>query len=302
MTALPPDGVSVALVTPMTAGGNVDLAGLDRMVARTVAAGVAGLSPTGSTGEGVRLSRSQRRQVAARVVAAAGGLPVVAGVPVGAVADTLEDIAAVADAGADAALVAPPGYYPLRDDEVAELFTTLAVRSPIPLVLYHIPELSRVGFTAGVASTLARHHNVVGMKDSGRDIGYTREVVAATASVGFRVVTGTDALLPESVAAGAVGAILASANVAPEAGVALYRAAVDGDAATAAQLRDRALALVAACRDAGIPTGWKAAAALQGLCGPHPVPPGLPPDSTHLAALRTALDHLNLLNSTSQQP
>lgn len=301
MVALPPDGVSVALVTPMTAGGNVDLAALDRMVARAAAAGVAGLSPTGSTGEGVRLSRPQRRDVAARVVAAAGGLPVIAGVPVGAVADTLEDIAAVADAGVDAALVAPPGYYPLRDDEVVELFTTLAVRSPIPLVLYHIPELARVGFPAAAATALAQHHNVAGMKDSGRDIGYTRQVVDATSGFGFRVATGTDALLPESIEAGAVGAILASANVAPENGVALYRAAVDGDTDTATRLRDRAVTLVAACRDAGVPTGWKTAAALQGMCGPHPVPPGLPPDSGQLARLRTTLDDLNLLGSPVEQ-
>lgn len=299
MAALPPDGVTVALLTPMRAGGNLAGPALDRMVARVVAAGAAGLSPTGSTGEGVRLSRFQRRVVAARVVAAAGGLPVVAGVPVGAVADTLEDIAAVADAGADAALVAPPGYYPLRDDEVVELFTALAERSPLPLVLYHIPSLARVGFSVAAAAALARHHNIVGMKDSGRDIDYLYEVVRATADVDFRVATGTDALLPESVAGGAVGAILASANVAPDNAVALYRAAVNGDTATAARLRDAAATLVAACREAGVPTGWKAAASLQGLCDPHPVPPGLPPDSAQLARLRTALEELDLLGSAT---
>lgn len=271
----PPRGISIALLTPITATGSLDMPALDRLVHRAIDAGIAGLSPVGSTGEGVRLSREQRWQVVKRVAMASQGLPVIAGIPCHAIDDTIVELAAFADTGATAALVTPPGFYPLSDAETVRLFETLADRSPIPLVLYHIPGMARVGFSPGVVARLAPHPAIVGLKDSSRDLEYLHAVVRATAGFPFSVVTGTDALLSESLAAGAVGAIAASPNVAPGLAVDLFNACTADDWRGIRELQGRVLDLVTAARRYGFPAGWKAAAALAGACGPAMVPPAL---------------------------
>lgn len=276
---LPPAGVSCALITPVTADGALDLGALDRLVERAVAGGVHGLSPTGSTGEGSRLTVSQRQQVVARVCAAAQGLPVIAGVPPQAVDDLLRELDVAASAGARAGLVAPPGFYAASDAEVLDFYRRLAERTPLPLVLYHIPALAGAGVSPQVAAELATHPAVVGLKDSSRDLKYLRALVhsvsdAAVSGTGFTVVTGTDALLVESLETGAVGAIAASPNVVPDLAVRIWERWVDGDR-YGAQLIQRDLGrVVEACRAGGFPAGWKYAAAGTGACEPFAVPPG----------------------------
>ncbi|HEY6738227.1 MAG TPA: dihydrodipicolinate synthase family protein [Actinopolymorphaceae bacterium] len=292
MVELPPDGVSVALITPMTPEGEVDHDAVGVLVGRAIEGGVTGLSPAGSTGEGARLSRAQRRSLVRQVVSLSAGLPVLAGVPFLAPDDALAEIAELAEDGAQAAMVSPPGYYSLTDDEIISLFGELANRSPLPLVLYHVPGMARIGFSPAVVSRLAEHPRIVGLKDSGRDLEYLRTVVRGTATSDFRVVTGADTLLPESLAAGAVGAIAASPNVAPSLAPGLYAAAVAGKHAVIAARRDQLLDLVSACRGVGFPAGWKAAAALADACGLLPVPPGRPVDAAGLDRLRPVVEEV----------
>lgn len=274
MTVLPPDGVSVALVSPVTPDGELDGPAIDRLVAAVLDGGATGLSPGGSTGEGVRLSGAQRRELVSRVAAGARGRPVIAGVPPFPRTDLLAEIAAVADAGADAVLLTPPGPYAISGDELAEHFEGLADASAVPIMLYHIPRLAGIGFAPEVVARMARHARITGLKDSGRDMEYLYAATGASRDEEFRIVTGTDILLPESLTAGAVGAIVASPNVAPSWTVQLYDAAMAGDSGTVAKVRAQLIELVGVCRGVGFPDGWKAGAALLGLCGPHPLPPG----------------------------
>lgn len=295
MTVLPPDGVSVALITPVTPDNELDGPAIDRLVSAALDAGAAGLSPGGSTGEGVRLSRAQRRALVARVAAGARGRPVMAGVPPFPREDFRTEVAAVADAGAEAVLVTPPGPYAISGTELAEHFEGLADASAVPIVLYHIPRLAGIGFDPDVVARLARHPRIVGLKDSGRDMEYLYAVTHATADAEFRIVTGTDGLLPESLAAGAVGAIAASPNVVPTWTVQLYDAAVARDTGTVEKLRRQLLDLVGECRGLGFPDGWKAGAALLGLCGPRPLAPGHGVDEAATQRLSAAFVRLGLL-------
>lgn len=274
-SSMPPEGVSCALLTPVTANGSVDAESLDRLVARAAAAGVRGLSPIGSTGEGSRLSREQRLQVVKQVAGAGTGLPVMSGAPSQALDDVLHELDDFAAAGAQAGLVAPPGYYASSDAGVLAYFTALAARSPLPLVLYHIPAMAGVGFSPEVVAELADHPAVVGLKDSSRDLEYLRAVVRATVNAEFAIVTGTDALLVESLDSGAVGAIAASPNVAPGLAVQVWDAWSKRDLTAARGLQDDLQDLVTVCRRAGFPAGWKYAAAAVGACSNYLLPPGV---------------------------
>lgn len=270
-------GVMVALATPVDEKGEVDAAAVERLVERVLAGGVGGISPAGSTGEGPKMTSAERVSLAARVRALApAGVPVVPGVPAANLTDALSEIEALDRAGASAVLVSPPSYYPLADEAVLSHFERLADRSPLPLLLYNIPVFTKVRFAPEVAAALAGHPNVIGMKDSSRDMEYQQQVIHACSGAdgGFGVLTGTDTLFVASLVTGASGAIVASANLVPELSVGIYRAFTSGDAETARRLQAQLARVVTACRRGYPPAGWKAALEIAGVCGAHPIAPG----------------------------
>ncbi|HLI38792.1 MAG TPA: dihydrodipicolinate synthase family protein [Streptosporangiaceae bacterium] len=270
-------GVMAALVTPAGEDGEPDIAGLERLVSRVVTGGADGISPAGSTGEGPRLTREQRLAVTRRVRALVPpGMPVIPGVPLSTPQDGMAELEALAGAGATAALVSPPSYYPLSDDAVQRLYETLAARSPLPLLLYNIPVFTKVRIAPGVVAKLAAHPSIAGIKDSSRDLEYQQQVIHCSAGTEFSVFTGTDTLLVASLTIGAAGAIAASVNLVPDLTAGVYRAVTTGDLTAALRMQERLARVVAACRRGEFPAGWKTALELAGVCAAHPVPPGLP--------------------------
>lgn len=275
-----PAGVTVALATPLGSDGDLDEAALDRLLDRVVAAGVVGVSPLGSTGEGARLPAVTRRRVVSAVRARIT-VPVIAGLPVSTVDDARRELDALAADGADAALVAAPSYYPATDNEIHALYSTLADNSPIPLVVYHIPPMTSIRISPAVIGDLAVHPRVVGMKDSSRDMEYLEAALYATADADFDIVTGSDTMLLASLVLGAHGTIAASVNLVPELGVGIYDAVVGGDFDRARELQRQLFLIVQACRRGVPPSGWKAALEIAGICSARMAAPAerLPDDA-----------------------
>jgi 4-hydroxy-tetrahydrodipicolinate synthase len=270
-----PAGAMVALATPVHSGGDLDEGGLERLVHRVVSGGVAGISPTGSTGEGALLTRAQRLEVCRRVRGLAPpGMPVIPGLPLVTLREGPADLAALAEAGATAALVAVPSYYPLSDDGVLRAYETLAEHTPIPLLLYNIPVYTKVVIAPEVAGRLAAHPAIAGIKDSSRNMEYHQQLIYATAGAEFSVLTGSDVLLVASLTLGAAGTIAASANLVPELTTGVYRAVTGGQAAEALSLQQRLTRIVTVCRCGYAPAGWKAALEIADVCAATPVPPG----------------------------
>lgn len=277
-----PRGVMTAMVTPVHDGGRIDDAGLDRLVDRVVAGGVAGLSPCGSTGEGSRLTPDERMHVVRRVRARVGTqVAVVPGVPVTAVSLARDELVELGSIGATAALVPPPSFYPCDDAELARLYTMLADDSPVPLVLYNIPSFTGVPLTVSVVLQLAAHPNIVGIKDSSRNVEYLQSLILAAdgeaaESGRLAVYTGADTLLLASLLIGADGAIAASSNLVPELGVGIVEAFNRGDIGTAQRFQRQLIEVVTACRQGPFPSGWKAALQLAGVCEAEMLPPAAP--------------------------
>lgn len=290
-------GVFCALATPLDSEGEIDLAALDRLIERVVAGGVAGICPVGSTGEGTRLTAPQRHLVVQRVGARVpSNMPVLPAPAPAPVAQVLGEIESFAELGCEGVLLAPPAGYVLSDKEVLKFYESTAQRSALPIIMYHFPALTRVSLSEHVAGQLAMHDTIVGLKDSGRDLEYTQAVVYATAHApNFSVLTGSDTMLMATMLAGGHGAIIASANVAPSLGVALYEATTTGDWPRARTLQQRLFEVVRAARSAGFPKGWKAALAMQGICESYPSPPATPLDGEALAALRRTLRELEVV-------
>src|SRR5690606_6934870 len=242
-------GVHVALATPLDSAGSVDNAALARLVERGVNAGVNGVCPVGSTGEGPRLTREMRHAVTGAVRAIVPQNTPVVPAPAGLnMHDVVSEIEELAAAGADAVLVAPPSYYPMADGDVARFYEHVVASAPVPVVIYNIPMMTKVSVPPSTVGMLAEHPNVIGLKDSSRDFEYLQAVRYATADHDFALLTGSDTMLLASLLVGAVGTIAASANLVPRLGRTVYNAVRAGDLGRAAAAQRELFDVIQACR------------------------------------------------------
>ena len=302
MTVIPIEelsGVLPALVTPLHRDGSADEAGIGRLVEHTIAGGVHGLLPLGSTGEGASLGERTRRQVLECVVrAAAGRVPVICGVAQPHLEAARADVAAAARLGAQAALVAPPFYYPTDQATVLAFYRRLAADSKIPLLLYNIPQFTKVVSEPATVAELAHEGSIVGIKDSSRDFEYFENVCVAMRDLPrFRIFTGSDSMLLASLAMGGAGTICGAANVAPSWVVRIYDAVRRRDWESARGSQDDLIGLVMALREGVFPAAIKAALQLQGICEPWPAPPVAALDEASTARLRQRLAGWGLLST-----
>jgi 4-hydroxy-tetrahydrodipicolinate synthase len=137
-------GVFPYLVSPVDEAGRVKTAMLGRLVDDLIAAGVHGLTPLGSTGEFAYLNNDQRTAVVRiSIEAAAGRVPVIAGVAATATSDAVAQARLYASLGADGILAILESYFPLKDAQVEEYFRAIADAVDIPIVLYTNPNFQR---------------------------------------------------------------------------------------------------------------------------------------------------------------
>src|SRR6202162_3972793 len=243
-------GVLPALAAPLKRDGGVDEPAIQRLVEHVLAGGVHGLLPLGSTGEAASLDEATRRQALAAVVkAAAGRVPVICGVVQSQLAAARADVRAAAELGAIAALVAPPYYYPIDQATVLAFYRRLAAGSPLPIMVYNIPQNTKVMTEPATLATLAREGTVVGIKDSSRDFEYFENVCVAMRDLPkFRIFTGSDTMLLASLAMGGAGTICGAGNIAPGWVVKIFDDFERGDWKAARAHQDSLLELAIALR------------------------------------------------------
>lgn len=279
---LGPGAIIPPLTTPFDSGGDLDLEGLGRNLERYERAGLGGYLVFGSNGEAVHLDAAERFRVLTTVRHTLGaGRFVLAGVNALSTRAAIEQVARAADAGADAALVVTPYFYQgaMSQDVLRAFYTDLADVSPIPLLIYNIPQNTGLRVQPATLAALAGHQRIAGTKDSSGDFGVLAETLRLVPA-GFRVFVGNAALLHPALTAGASGAIVAAACAVPEACVALARSVIDGDVQRARALQCKLAPLGRLLTaELGI-AGLKAALEIAGLTGGlprlplQPLPPG----------------------------
>jgi len=217
-------GVFAALTTPYAQDGSVSLPDLKHNVQRYNQTELAGYVALGSTGESVLLTRAEMDGILITVKeAAAKGKKLLAGAGAESTAETIERTKRAAELGYDAALVKTPHYYkPAYKPEVLIAhYRRVADESPIPVMLYSIPQFTGIALGAAEAAALAEHPNIIGIKDSSGNVQGVAEIVAATPPA-FQVLVGAAASVYPSLVIGARGAILALACALPEKCVAVF--------------------------------------------------------------------------------
>jgi 4-hydroxy-2-oxoglutarate aldolase len=271
-------GVYAALTTPFAADGSVALAELKQNIQRYDATGLAGYAVQGSTGESVLLSRAEWDSVlVAAKEAASPKKKLLAGTGVESTAETISRTKRAAEVGYHAALVKTPYYYkPVYKPEVyIAHYRRVADASPIPVMLYSVPQFTGISLEAPEVAALAEHPNIIGIKESSGHVQRVGEMVAA-APASFQILTGGAGVLLPSLVVGAKGAILALASALPEKCVELYELTRRGQIETARELQKsllRASKLIVS--ELGIP-GVKFVMDQRGYHGGEPRLPLLP--------------------------
>ena len=232
-------GVFAALTTPYAQDGSVSLPDLKHNVHRYNQTDLAGYVALGSTGESVLLTRAEMDGILITVrEAAAKGKILLAGAGAESTAETIERAKRAAELGYDAAMVKTPYYYkPAYKPEVLVAhYRRVADESPIPVMLYSIPQFTGIALAAAEVAALAEHPNIIGIKDSSGNVQGVGEIITATPSA-FHVLVGSAATVYPSLAIGARGAILALACALPEKCVALFELVRQGHHEKARELQ-----------------------------------------------------------------
>ena len=212
--------------TPFGEDEQVDARALRANLERWNRTGVSGYVALGSTGERVHLDEREYVEV---IEAAREAVPremlLLAGAGQHSTRASLRETQLAARAGADAVLLIPPHFYrgAMTTDVLFKHYNAVADASPLPVVVYSIPQNTGLGVAPELAARLAAHPNVVGIKDSSGDLLNLNETLRL-APDDFAVLTGHGGIFYHALAAGARGGILAAACAAPRLAVAIQRA------------------------------------------------------------------------------
>jgi 4-hydroxy-2-oxoglutarate aldolase len=279
------------LVTPFRQDGALDLAAFEANLEAYAAYDLGGYLVLGSNGEAAGLEDAER-QVLVRVArAGAGSRVLLAGTGRESTRGTIESTRQAAEAGADAALVLTPHYY--RSQMTAEAlvrhFAAVADASPIPVLLYSVPQFTGLPFPPAVAAALAGHPNVRGMKESSGDLGLLARIRAAVPPR-FQLACGSAPIFYPALCLGVPAGVLAVACCAPAEAAALFRACEAGDHARARRLHEALLPLAIAVTETWGVAGLKVAMSLAGLHGGQTRAPLLPAPDKAYEELRGLLE------------
>lgn len=238
-------GAIAALPTPF-AGGGVDTAGLQALVAWQIDEGINGLVACGTTGEAATLTLAERLHVIQTCVhAAAGRVPVIAGTGSNCTRETIHATLAAAECGADAALVVTPCYNKPSQEGLYQHFAAVAAAAPLPIILYNVPGRTGVDLLPVTVERLSRLPGIIGLKDATGDLARPQRT-AKLAGRDFLQFSGHDATALGFALAGGAGAISVVANLAPRLTAQMHHACRIGNLHAARIIQRRLTPLIEA--------------------------------------------------------
>ena len=237
MTQRAYSGVVVPMVTPVK-NGSVDLEAVATIIRSFAEAGVDTLI-MGTTGEGNSFPMGEVIDMSHTAVEAAEGIVrIYAGVTGLCLKEQRSQIEGFARAGADVAVAVLPSYYALTEEQMVGYYTALADASPLPVMLYNILATTHLSIPVEAVRKLAEHPNIVGLKDSERDLERMAACIEiARSREDFTYFCGWAAQSAHSLELGADGIVPSTGNFVPKHFQALYEAAVSGDMEEANRLQ-----------------------------------------------------------------
>ncbi len=289
-------GSLVALITPMRPDGALDEKAFADFVEWQIGEGTHGIVPVGTTGESPTLSHDEhKRVVEIAVEVARGRIPVIAGAGSNSTAEAIGLAQHAKKAGADAILVVTPYYNKPTQEGMFLHFTAIADAADIPMIIYNIPPRSVVDMSVETMARLAKHPNIVGVKDATANLArplHTRRACGED----FCQLSGEDHTALSFNAAGGVGCISVTGNVAPRLCSEMQGAWMAGRFADAMAIQNRLVPLHDALFAETSPGPVKYAASLLGKTSETCRLPLAPLMEPTRARVRAAMTEVGLLN------
>jgi 4-hydroxy-tetrahydrodipicolinate synthase len=265
-------GVFPYLVSPVDENGAIRQSVLARLVDDLIDAGVHGLTPLGSTGEFAYLDTRQRAEVVrVTIEAAAGRVPVIAGVAATATADAVAQARHYQKLGVDGVLAILESYFPLAEAQVEAYFRAIADAVDVPVVLYTNPQFQRSDLTLDVIARLSKHPRIGYIKDASTNTG--RLLSIRNRCPAMRVFSASAHIPAAVMLIGGVGWMAGPACVIPRQSVKLYQLCQEGRWPEAMELQRSLWRINEIFARFNLAACIKAALEIQGYAVGAPLPP-----------------------------
>ncbi|MDA0334552.1 MAG: dihydrodipicolinate synthase family protein [bacterium] len=261
-------GIFTPNIVIYNASGGINYKEMERYISWLIDAGIHGLYPNGSTGEFVRLSADERRDVV-RLITDVNNhrVPILAGASEANVRDVLAMAEFYAGIGADAISLVPPFYYKISEASLFEYFAEIARNSPLDILLYNIPQFTQE-LSLNIMEDLLAFDRIFGTKDSSRDLPRITNTMQRLRRQrpDYVVLNGCEEILLPSIIMGANGGTIATSGIIPEIIVELYECSQAEDLDRARELQYRILPLINhMLLGVNFPEGFKTGVAVRGF-------------------------------------
>ncbi len=258
-------GTGVALVTPFDEKEQVDFRGLKKLLSHT-AKGVDYYVVMGTTGESATLNKVEKKKVLAFVKENnSKKLPIVYGIGGNNTQEVIEAIKESELPGVDALLSVSPYYNKPSQEGVYRHFMAIANVSPVPVILYNVPGRTASNLTAETTLRLARHPNIIGIKEASGNLEQCMKIVKEKPK-DFMLISGDDMLTVPLYAIGAVGVISVLANAYPIVFKKMKEFSIEGNFTKAAAEQFKLLEINGPMYEEGNPVGVKHILKLRNIC------------------------------------
>lgn len=258
-------GAATALVTPIL-DGEVDYISFGRLIDRQIESGIDALVICGTTGESSTLSDSEHRSVLKFALERADGkVPMIAGAGSNDTAHAIGTSRFASELGYDGLLVVTPYYNKATDKGLIKSFTAIADAASCPVILYNVPTRTSCNITLPVYRELAKHENIVAVKEASGNISAVAELIAECGDM-LDVYSGNDDQTLPILSLGGKGVISVVSNLIPRETSSICRKWLDGDIKECRRLHEKYLRLmkIMFCEVNPIPV--KTALSIMGLC------------------------------------
>jgi 4-hydroxy-tetrahydrodipicolinate synthase len=282
-------GCGTALVTPFTAAGEVDDAGVRVLARRQIDAGVHFLVPCGTTGETPTLTEAERLRIVEIVVEeAAGRVPVLAGAGGYNTHEVIHTAQKIRTAGADGLLSVTPYYNKPTPEGLYQHYRAIAEAVRLPVIVYNVPGRTGVNVEPTTLARLATIPGIIGVKEASGNMSQICEIRRAVPE-SFLVLSGDDALTLPVMAIGGDGIISVASNGLPQEMARMVELAEQGDFSSARRLHAALMPFMTVNFIEANPIPIKAAMAMMGLLEEHYRLPMVPPREASRARIAATL-------------
>lgn len=221
------EGVITPMVTPLIDRENIDFKGLEKLQDHLINGGVSGVFLMGTTGEGTSISPRMRKDlIKYSIEYVKGRVPVFVSIADCCIEESLNMARYAKECGGTYLVSALPFYLGLTQKEIIDYYTTIADNVPLPLFLYNIPAQTKLMISVEAVKTLAKHPNIIGMKDSSGNGTYFNTLLAEIKAEypNFTILVGPDEMLASTMAMGGNGGVNSGSNLFPELYINLFKA------------------------------------------------------------------------------